>query len=537
VKNSLGKFPRILLCGVFGPYGVDDGYGRKENIMELFHNQVTKAQGLASLRLHHRTFGLYFIAANVHADVTVLDFPSKKRFMREIQGQYDLVGISFIAPNFSKAKEMCRLIRVHAPASTIVLGGHGAAIEGLKNLIDCDHVVCGDGISWLRSHLGQDPAAPVIHPVLPSNDYRRFLGVRLKGTTASLLAPGVGCPNACRFCSTSHFFGKQYVPFVHTGRDLFDLVCRISDQTGSDEFFVMDENFLKQKKRAWDLLRLMQAHQRWFRFSIFSSADTIMDFGIHNLVRLGVNLVWIGVESQSGPQFAKNVGIDFPALIQRLREHGIGVLTSGILCLEHHTSKNMQEDIDYIIGLKPDLIQFMLLTALPVTGLYHELKKDGTLRQDLPFEEWHGQKYLNFNHPQFTSEQAETWLKTAFAEDYRQNGSSIGRLMETAILGARTLSELAGREEAFRVRSIQILDLVRVYRPLLSALQSFAVNTRENKRLRELERACHDLLGPKTWKDKGLGLAAKSAATAWNWRIRLLGDRIQPRTLITRYGS
>lgn len=86
-----------------------------------------------------------------------------------------------------------------------------------------------------------------------------------------------------------------------------------------------------------------------------------MDFGIDNLVRLGVNLVWIGVESQSGPQFAKNVGIDFPALIQRLREHGIGVLTSGILCIEHHTPQNMQEDIDYLISLKPDLIQFMLL--------------------------------------------------------------------------------------------------------------------------------------------------------------------------------
>jgi hypothetical protein len=39
--------PRILLSGVFGPYGVDDEFGRRENIMELFHNQVTKAQGVA----------------------------------------------------------------------------------------------------------------------------------------------------------------------------------------------------------------------------------------------------------------------------------------------------------------------------------------------------------------------------------------------------------------------------------------------------------------------------------------------------------
>ena len=41
---------KVLLTSVFGPYGVDDAYGRKENIMELFHNQVTREQGLFSLR-------------------------------------------------------------------------------------------------------------------------------------------------------------------------------------------------------------------------------------------------------------------------------------------------------------------------------------------------------------------------------------------------------------------------------------------------------------------------------------------------------
>ena len=66
-----GSPPRILLAGVFGPYGVDDDFGRKENVMELFHNQVTKVQGAASFRFHHRSFGLYFLAENINADVTV----------------------------------------------------------------------------------------------------------------------------------------------------------------------------------------------------------------------------------------------------------------------------------------------------------------------------------------------------------------------------------------------------------------------------------------------------------------------------------
>ena len=162
--------PRVLLAGVFGPFGVDDEFGRKENIMELFHNQVTRGQGLASFRFHHRSFGLYFLAENIDADVTVLDFPSRKRFIRELRNDYDIVGISFIAPNMVKAREMARLIRLHSPGTEIILGGHGAAIEGVEELIDCDHVVKGEGVRWLREHLGQDPDAPIVHPALPSTD-------------------------------------------------------------------------------------------------------------------------------------------------------------------------------------------------------------------------------------------------------------------------------------------------------------------------------------------------------------------------------
>ena len=39
---------KLLLTSVFGPFGVDDAYGRKENPMELMHNQVTREQGLFS---------------------------------------------------------------------------------------------------------------------------------------------------------------------------------------------------------------------------------------------------------------------------------------------------------------------------------------------------------------------------------------------------------------------------------------------------------------------------------------------------------
>ena len=98
------------------------------------------------------------------------------------------------------------------------------------------------------------------------------------------------------------------------------------------------------------------------------------------MARLGVSFVWIGFESQSRQsQFAKNDGIDPKALVKKLRDHGISVLASGILCMEHHTPENIHEDVDFLVGLNADFVQFMLFTPLPVTALYKRLKEKGLL--------------------------------------------------------------------------------------------------------------------------------------------------------------
>jgi hypothetical protein len=531
--------PRILLCGVFGPYGVDDAFGRKENIMELFHNQVTRAQGIASFRFHHRSFGLYFLADNVDADVTVLDFPSKKRFEREVRrGRYDLVGISFIAPNFVKAREMARYVRQRSPESVIVLGGHGAAIDGIEKLIDCDHVVKGEGIRWLRSFLGQDPSAPLRHPILPSTEHQSIFGLPLPGEAASLLVPGVGCVNGCNFCATSHFFGKGYTSFVPTGVELFDLACRIADARGTDTFFVMDENFLKSRERAVELLELMERHQRHFVFEIFSSAEAIAAFGIENLVRLGVTFVWIGVESSNEQgNYVKNRGIDPKALIQELRDHGIGVLASGILCQEHHTPDNMQIDIDFMVDLNADFVQFMLLTPMPTTTLYREMEAQGRLR-NIAFEDWHGQKMLAQTHPHFSGDEPEEWLQKAFRQDYETNSSSMYRVTEGALRGYRTLKAKGYDDPCWRARIKEREDRVLEYSMILPTIERNAVNETELERARTLRREiAKELPQAFNLKRRSMALGATALAALWNLRVRMKGDMIQPATIVTRLSS
>ena len=89
---------RVLLSSVFGPFARDDEFGsRAINPMELYHNQVTRAQGPFSIRMSHRSWGIMLIQANIAAPSTLLDFPTRERFVRELhEHRYDVVGISGI---------------------------------------------------------------------------------------------------------------------------------------------------------------------------------------------------------------------------------------------------------------------------------------------------------------------------------------------------------------------------------------------------------------------------------------------------------
>jgi len=424
---------RLLLTSVFGPYAVDDEYGEKENKMELFHNQVTREQGMFSYRFNHASQGLYFLAENIEMPTTVLDFPTLKRFKKELQKGYDYIGITFIVPNFKKASKMAKTIRELSPKSKIILGGHGVSIPDIESLVDHDFICRGEGVYFLRRLFGEDIDKPIKHPLEYSSFNRQVMGVPW-ASSSGILITGVGCPNKCRFCATSHFFGS-YIPYLKTGKEIYDVCCRYEDEKKVTDFGVLDENFLKMKDRALELLELMEKNNRFFNFSIFSSAETLKALGdLDILVRLGITFVWIGVESKK-EIYQKNKNIDFHLLIKELRTRGISVLASSILFLEDHDKDTIWEDVDYATSLNPDYLQFMQLGPMPGTALYDDYLKQGKLIENLPYESKHGQGKIWFNHAHFSREESKDVLRIAFETDYNRNGASMLRAMKTVFSG------------------------------------------------------------------------------------------------------
>ncbi len=434
---------RVLLSSVFGPYAQDDEFGsRAINPMELYHNQVTRAQGSFSLRMFHRSWGIMMIQANISAPCTVLDFPTREDFARELSTQqYDVVGISSIIVNVNKVREMCRMVRELSPGSVLVVGGHVTAVPGIEDMIDADHIVRGEGISWMRRYLSEKEDAPIRHPAIVSGFRTRMMGVRLperKGATAATIIPSVGCPMGCNFCTTSAFFGGKgkFINFYETGDQLFEVMCEMEAKLKVNSFFVMDENFLLHRTRAMRLLERMKEAGKSWELAVFASANAIRKYTMRELVELGISWVWMGLESPKA-NYGKLQGADTRQLTRELRENGIRVQGSTIVGLEHHALGNIRDEIEYAISHETDFHQFMLYTPVPGTPLFQEMSEQGRMLEDVDLADIHGQFKFNFRHAAISRDDSQRFLDWAFLRDFERNGPSLYRMCQTMFQGWR----------------------------------------------------------------------------------------------------
>jgi radical SAM superfamily enzyme YgiQ (UPF0313 family) len=488
--------------------------------MELYHNQVTRAQGGFSLRMFHRSWGIMMIQQNISAPCAVLDFPTREDFARELQAnEYDIVGISSIIINVGKVREMCRIVRKLSPKSVIVIGGHVAATPGLDHLVDADYIVRGEGISWMRRYLGEDPDAPIQHPDIVSGLSTRIMGLKMperKGGTAATIIPSVGCPMGCNFCTTSAFFGGKgkFVNFYETGDQLYDVFCHAEAALGVQTFFVMDENFLLHKKRAMRLLERMKEGKKAWGMAVFASANAVRQYKIEELVELGVSWIWMGLESPRS-RYVKLEGTDSHELTHMLREHGIRVQGSTIIGLEHHTPDNIREEIEYAVAHNTDFHQFMLYTPVPGTPLHQEMTAQGRMLEGINVADIHGQDKFNFRHAAISREDSKRFLDWAFWRDFERNGPSLYRMCETMLQGWRRYKDypdLRVRERFAR----ENVKLRTAYSAALWAAERYfrKVNEDVSRQIHELRREIGEEFG---WMSR-IASAAMGPVLLWTTR-------------------
>jgi len=527
--------PRVLLSSVFKPFAVDDIYSRKKSILELFHNQLTNVQGIYSLRVSYDSYGIHAIANNIGIPCTVLDFPSMKRFIKEIEKGYDYVGISAIAPNFQKVKWMVERTREISPQSKILIGGFCAGIPNLRDVLDVDYVCVGEGISFMRELLGLPAHFEFKNPDV-FTAFREVLGLPLFGIfKTSQVIVGLGCPYGCDFCSPSHFFGLKHIRFYTSGGKLFEEILRVTKYFGVNMISLIgDDNFLLDLDRAEQLRRCVVQSGRIFNMMIFASADKVIDFGPEKLAEMGVGLIWIGRESRLS-RYPKNRRIDIKALVDDLRRHGIQTILSSILLIDEHNRENIREDIDEHLACKPAFSQFSHYAPLPGTPLWNRMHNAGRLIPGIPWEDMHAFDEPWFYHPNFSCQEAKNIQEEAYQRDFHELGPSILRMIETEYEGWNYLRK--SDKPHLRNRADFFARKMWKYKIVLAAMDYLVPTEQMRTLVREIRRKVEHSFGTTNSFEKAS--ACGLFLTGWfrEFRNRHWGDVIQPHTQVTHYND
>jgi radical SAM superfamily enzyme YgiQ (UPF0313 family) len=194
----------------------------------------------------------------------------------------------------------------------------------------------------------------------------------------------------------------------------------------------------------------------------------------------------MGLESVKS-SYAKLKDTDTVALTRELRKHGIKLLGSTIVGLEHHTPENIREEIEHAVAHDTDFHQFMLYTPVPGTPLYHQMKQEGRMLEDVDLADIHGQWKFNFKHAAISRDESKHFLDLAFWRDFERNGPSLYRICRTTLEGWRRYKNHQDQRVRDRFQW-EVRTLRHAYSGMLWAMERRLRDSNEavSRRVREL---------------------------------------------------
>jgi radical SAM superfamily enzyme YgiQ (UPF0313 family) len=484
---------KVLLTGVCRPLGPE--YGDAPSVgYELLHRQVTRAQGLFSPRAVHVQFSLDYIAENLDAPTVVMQYPSKHELIRELKKGYDYVGICFVMAVMHKMKETVALIRQYAPKSQIVLGGYGTVLKDEVLRPYADHICREEGVAFMRRLLGEpEIPMPYKHPLIVSG--LKVFGQKVSNT--GMIFAGLGCPNGCDFCCTSHFFSRKHIKLLPEGKDIYAVIERYLDMDPDMVFAILDEDFLLNKKRALEFRDCVVKGGKTPSIFAFSSIKAISQYTVEEILEMGLDGFWIGYEgTRSG--YAKQQGRPVEKIFTEFREHGITILASMIVGFDYQNQEVVAQELDGLLKLQPALSQFLIYGPVPGTPFYERVIKDNLLQDvftndtDLYYRSADGFATM-IKHPTLSPAAIEDIQRWCFSEDFQRLGPSIFRVLETRLLGYQTLKN--SPNPLLRQKAVRFAEDLRAAYPVFLAGRLFGPNSAVRHWIGDLERRIHVELG------------------------------------------
>ena len=275
----------------------------------------------------------------------------------------------------------------------VVMGGYMASIAYKEALKHVDSVIIGDAEISYPKMLNDFEESASIKPIyndpihelnnLPIPRYELLTQKRI-GSMLPVQA-GRGCTFTCSFCSIACLYKGKYFfrPVDEVIRDIKEV-----KRLGFNRFYLIDDNIVSNPKYLKELcgkitpLKMKWASQCAIHLAknpgllkiVADSGCDLMSFGVESIQQDAINS--LGKPWLKANEHEQNIKI--------LSRSGITVSTEMIVGTDFDTENSIRETYQFIYRNRIPIPRFYILTPIPGTNLFKELKQQGRmLTEDL----------------------------------------------------------------------------------------------------------------------------------------------------------
>jgi len=295
----------------------------------------------------------------------------------------DLVAMSVETFTALRSYKIARQFR--ARGVPVVMGGYHVTLLPEEAQREADAIVIGDA-EPIWEQLLDDARRHALQPVYRGLGRRTLSGVQPRREifgdrpyqNITLVEFARGCNFKCDFCSITAFHSAN-----QNHRPSEEVAAEMA-ATGSDRFFIVDDNIVSQPAKVRELCRtIAPLGIRWVgQASIHIAQD---DELLELMVESGCLGVLIGMESLDANNL-RDMGKDwnlaaasYTDSLAQFRKHGLAVYGTFIFGYDNDDERVVQRSVDFAREQKLFLAAFNHVVPFPGTPLYRRLETEGRL--------------------------------------------------------------------------------------------------------------------------------------------------------------
>ncbi len=309
---------------------------------------------------------------------------------------FDIVGVTGM--NVQKVRMRQILGRLRGLDVFTVVGGPFVSVQ--EDFFDglCDAAFIGEAeTTWpafLRDFACGAPTEKRYEQSAPTDMTNvprpRFDLLKADRYACGALQYSRGCPFQCEFCDIIVIYGRR--PRVKQPDQLLQELDDMR-QAGFHSAFIVDDNFIGNKKKAKALLEKivpwMERHRYPLRLTTEASIDLADDPELLELMyRANFRSVFIGIETprlaslQETKKFQNARGDSLQAKLSRIQAAGLDVSGGFIVGFDSDDRSIFDDQFRFIQENGIALAMVGMLQAIPRTPLYERLQREGRLVEE-----------------------------------------------------------------------------------------------------------------------------------------------------------